>query len=519
MKGERFRQIGLYLLVGILAYIPLFYHLDQEVVRLWDESRGAVNALEICENGNWIAPTFEGKVDHWLTKPPVLVWAVAASMKLFGYNTLAIRLPVALAGLCTAWMLLWFSIRILDDWRTGLFAALSLLTFRGFADTHVARTGDVDGLLLCWMTLFFLSWLTYVLGPETLRNRALWLSALGLCLAFMTKSSAAFLTLPGFGIWLMLGAKAWGCFKNWRFYAAYGLALLVPVAYYLGRESVDPGYLQAVWENEFMNRLGSSIENNAGPFSYYFDHIFRDHLFPYVYLLPFILVINLRIGTRAHKMITWAVLAAVIPFLLVISSAGTKLEWYDAQMYGWVALLLGVGISLVWLQMEAWLGNMKQVALAGAMIAFGLAVFGQNYYYIFRQHTSLDSDALEAEAHGLAMEEIHRNAPALEPYKVAAVGYNASAYFYSLKLQVQTGDSFPTYNPLAVESEPGTKILICNPYAMDSLARVWDADTLWNSKYGCQVWMLKDRRPADTTGCKLPPLQRRIFGRTELSVN
>jgi len=64
-----------------------------------DEGRYAEIAREMLERGDLITPTLNYVV--YFEKPPLLYWANAASMKLFGLNEFAARLPSALCGLLT----------------------------------------------------------------------------------------------------------------------------------------------------------------------------------------------------------------------------------------------------------------------------------------------------------------------------------------------------------------------------------------------------------------------------------
>jgi 4-amino-4-deoxy-L-arabinose transferase-like glycosyltransferase len=133
------------LLVAVLA--PLFINLDSPP--LWDGSEPfyAETAREMVEGGDWwtlhynYRPRFE--------KPPLPVWVLAASYKLFGVGEWAARLPLALAA---ALILVWVGrlgaelARPADGGagaRTGLLAALvtgTTFKFFGFARQYA---GDV----------------------------------------------------------------------------------------------------------------------------------------------------------------------------------------------------------------------------------------------------------------------------------------------------------------------------------------------------------------------------------------
>ena len=66
-----------------------------------DEGRYSEVAREMIETGDWLVPHL-WYLPH-LAKPPMTYWLVAASMKLFGQNEWAARLPVALAGISGVW--------------------------------------------------------------------------------------------------------------------------------------------------------------------------------------------------------------------------------------------------------------------------------------------------------------------------------------------------------------------------------------------------------------------------------
>ena len=73
-----------YIIVVALMYIPLFGYLDTLPLRIWDESRLAVNSYEMLNNGNFIVTGFEGKPDMWNTKPPFLIWIQVLFIKIRG---------------------------------------------------------------------------------------------------------------------------------------------------------------------------------------------------------------------------------------------------------------------------------------------------------------------------------------------------------------------------------------------------------------------------------------------------
>jgi 4-amino-4-deoxy-L-arabinose transferase len=65
-----------------------------------DEGRYTSIALQMLDSGDWWVPRYSAAETH-LAKPPLTYWLIAGSVKLFGRNEWAVRLPYALAFLLT----------------------------------------------------------------------------------------------------------------------------------------------------------------------------------------------------------------------------------------------------------------------------------------------------------------------------------------------------------------------------------------------------------------------------------
>ena len=93
-RRERWTLILLWLAFGLL---PLL------VRPLWepDEARYAEIPREMLATGDWLTPRLNGVL--YFEKPPLQYWLSAISMKLFGLNGAAARLPLALASALMLW--------------------------------------------------------------------------------------------------------------------------------------------------------------------------------------------------------------------------------------------------------------------------------------------------------------------------------------------------------------------------------------------------------------------------------
>ncbi|WP_353064744.1 glycosyltransferase family 39 protein [Tunturibacter psychrotolerans] len=113
-------------------------------------------AREMLQRNDWV--TLYANGIRYLEKAPILYWSMALSFKLFGVNTAAARLPIALTVLSLALILEAFARRAFST-RAGLYAGLiALSSFGIFIFTRILLP-DADVCL--WLTLaLFFYWIT-----------------------------------------------------------------------------------------------------------------------------------------------------------------------------------------------------------------------------------------------------------------------------------------------------------------------------------------------------------------------
>src|SRR5580692_11127532 len=71
-----------------------------------DEAVYGHAAARMVRAGHWMTPIFLER--FMLNKPPLLMWAGGASMRLFGTNPVALRLPVLAAGTLCCVLIYWW---------------------------------------------------------------------------------------------------------------------------------------------------------------------------------------------------------------------------------------------------------------------------------------------------------------------------------------------------------------------------------------------------------------------------
>ena len=371
-----------YLLLAALMAMPVFGHLNTLPIRIWDESRLAINAYEMLRNGNYLVTHYKGEPDMWSTKPPLMIWLQVLSMKALGVNELAIRLPSALAAFFTCLALLLFSQRYLKDFWFGFIAVFILITSPGYVSIHGIRTGDYDALLTLFTTLsglFFFRW------SERPQARWLYLSALALALAVLTKSIAGILFLPAMLTWLLLRRKLTFLLKSRHFYGSLALFVLLTASYYLLREMANPGYLAAVRENELGGRYLNVVEDHRGDFWYYLRNFWDFRMNYWILLVPAGLFTGLYAKEkRLMHLAQFSGLMALF-FLLIISAGQTKLKWYDLPLYPFMALLAAIFVHY-WFRYFGQLDWAQQTLRKNVMPFLFLLLLGFSpYMHIFQK--------------------------------------------------------------------------------------------------------------------------------------
>ncbi len=314
---------------------------DALPMQLWDESRNSNNALEMALHGRWLVPTYLGAIDHWNTKPPLLIWAMAAGLKLGLPALVALRLTSWLAAAATVgavWGVLRFAVQ---DRLAALAGGVLLLSAVIYVGPHAARTGDYDALESAFLLGYVLCvWQAFEGG----RTRWLFAAAALMALGVLTKGVAALLPLPGLALYAFGRPRALGgLLKDGRTWAAAALFLVVAGGYYLTREAYDPGYLSAVAANELGGRFLQVTEHHHGSWHFYLRTLLQGAE-PCAVLAVLALFTLLGRDVRRRRLVLACGLAAG-SLLVVLSASRSKMEWYATPLVPLLAITTALGLS------------------------------------------------------------------------------------------------------------------------------------------------------------------------------
>jgi 4-amino-4-deoxy-L-arabinose transferase-like glycosyltransferase len=141
----------------------------------------------------------------WVHKQPLFLWQMAASMKLFGVNEIAMRLPSALMS--TA--LVWVTYDLCKSWipkhNEVAFIAAFLTTFSAYTLELVSGRLSLehnDLAFVFYVTCSFWAWSRYVLEGSRIK----WAILVGVFvgLAVLNKWLTGYLVFGGWGLYLLL---------------------------------------------------------------------------------------------------------------------------------------------------------------------------------------------------------------------------------------------------------------------------------------------------------------------------
>lgn len=331
---------GAWYLATIVPFaVALLYRLGAAPLEIWDEARLANNAIEMASGGLSLITTYNGTPDHWNTKPPLLIWLMAISIRVFGPTEFAVRLPSVLAALATASLIFYFCAARLKRPFAGFAAALFMLTMPGYVLMHAARSGDYDALLTLWTTAYLLAGYMFFHDVPQRRSAWLYISTLAVASAFLTKTVQGLVLVPPLFIYALLTGRLKEVLRTRALYLGGLMIATILVGYYAVREYLDPGYSAAALGNDLVGRYASVIEGHSGGPAWYFTQL---RLFPW--LIPGLIAGLLLAYKGGHERASASVfigLAAAF-YLGVISSASTKLSWYLVPLCPLLALLLGL---------------------------------------------------------------------------------------------------------------------------------------------------------------------------------
>lgn len=492
MPSKSYAHIASFSFLLFLLSFSFITNLGFIPIRIWDEGRVATNALNMYLNGNWIVTYFDGKPDMWNTKPPLLIWFQVISMKIFGVNEWSVRFPSAMASILTGLTLWFFCTRYFKKPWLGFIAGVVFASTYPFIYNHAGRTGDYDALLTLFSTLYCFCFYFFI---KTNKNKWLFVFFCFLILAVLTKGIAGLFFTPALFIYAVLQKKLIPILKNRWFYIGMASFILIAIGYYFLREQYNEGYIKAVLENE-MGRHSKGLDKNNFPFSWYVVNIFKWR-YPYwfLFIVP-AFIYGFLSRSKEVKKITGFNLALIVTYLLIISSASTKLYWYDIPIYPFLSLQIALMLYAFWLYVQRKLKlSMLIQKMAVASLLFAL-VFVYPFRMVYKHNKHIfvvspwDLD-VQQRNQGLFMQQAIRNNKDLNNYIFCyddCRSCHGQIDFYIILLQSKNVNVRFQHNLDSLSA--GSFIVVSQEKMKEDLEKRYNVELI-DEAYGCSVYTIK----------------------------
>jgi len=347
------KKVDVFLLFAGSLFVRLFMIELAHYLHIWDEQFHALVAKNMMDHPfkpmlfanptlafnstSWIG----GHV--WLHKQPLFLWQMAMSMKVFGVNTLALRLPSAIM-LSLVVPMIYRMGKIGFSQRAGYFGALlfALSHFSILLSGGAIHTDHNDAAFLFYVAASVWAWFEYENSNSV--TKKYWILLIGLfsgC-AVLVKWLTGLLVFSGWGMATLLSEEKR---MEWRNYLHMLVAFCITVVVFLPWQlyimKVFPEV--AAHESSMITRhFFESIENHGEDFWYHFIKL--DELYGVSkYLILICVLVFLRsIRVSAYKV---AVVTVVLVTYLFFSFAITKMIAFTFCISFLIYLIIGIALD------------------------------------------------------------------------------------------------------------------------------------------------------------------------------
>lgn len=473
---------------------PFFHKLDQHPIKIWDESRYAVNAFEMQNNSNPLIVTYKGKPDYWNSKPPLGVWLIHLSCEIFGYNELGVRIPSALAGVSILLLLIFYSRKLLGNYLPGIFMALTLASTQGIIRYHGTRTGDMDGMLTFFIVLYALSYFAFLLSDVNNKRFFATIFGIGVLFAFLTKGVAGLVPLPGLFIVSFLNKNYKWVFTYKYLYVIVLSVVFLGLGYYFLRNIFDPNYIDAILKQDLNMYTNEESVKNFG-FWFYKKQIVDQYFYPFALYLPISFFLSFFTNNVKLKKTMHYATVFFIVFVFIHSLSNTKNIWYDLPAYPFMSILFGGSLYIVYEILKPYLvkfGGYKRYVL---MIVFTALVF---YYPYGKLLNTLKKPKsyYHKEWEGEYMRHLKEHKPTIKQYTVSIFKqWPDQVFFYKNSYENEEENDYKITLKSNLKFEKGELVLTCHKATRAYIDKHYFYEIIDKKNDACKLYRIIDKKP------------------------
>jgi 4-amino-4-deoxy-L-arabinose transferase len=297
-----------------------------------DEFRYAEVPREMLASGDWVVPRLDGLL--YFEKPALGYWLTALSIRAFGANAFAVRLPFALSTLLAAAIVFALVRRFGSGVAAARLAALGFLTCVEVA--VIGTTAVLDALFSLGVTATLAALFAAMEQPPG-AARQRWLAASGVACgaAFLTKGFLAFaIPISAAVPYLVWSRRSRDLVRlPWT---PLAVAIAVAAPWCLAIARAQPDFWNQFVVNEHLRRFAGPEAPHAAPF-WYFLPVLAGGALPWISLLA--PALRRRRAVAASPLLRFCVCWFAGP-LLLISAASGKLATYALPSFPPLFVLL-----------------------------------------------------------------------------------------------------------------------------------------------------------------------------------
>ena len=344
----------------------------------------------------------------------------------------------------------------------------------------MAFTGDHDVPLIFFTTAFIFSFYLFLIAADSKEeNKHIRYVCVAATASILTKGWMILFFLPFCLVFLFLYKKQKALFTNRTLWVSVLLSVAALALWYLGREYVNPGYLDTVWKYE-IGRYNDGVHKIHPEWKYYWLMLYFKQV-QYWLLAFFVVLYMLLFDTRIiYRSFLYYIFTLLIGFLVLLSFSKVKLMWYDAPVLPLLAIMLGAGIAYGIKYLSAY------VFKKNAWGVFILYTLVYSFFYI--QIFNRNFPRVLSEEYG----EFIMNKHIGEEYTIVHTKYNPHLLFYD-QLADESGNGGRVIQTMYSIYQPQQKILICEPLVLLDINRKYTYVVLDSTQF-CKLIQIKNQR-------------------------
>lgn len=334
------KKFKFYLPAMIIAVYLILYILPLGLKPLFvpDETRYAEIPREMIASGNWITPKLDGL--RYFEKPVLAYWCNAVSIKTFGENEFAVRLPSAIAsGLAGLFIYLLAS----HCFKRKRIALLSVIIFFLSQEVFLIGTFSVTDMMLTMFLTGTLTFFYFGAQAKDMKNKILYLFLCSFFCggAFLMKGFLAFAVPAIVIVPFLLWTKRWKEIFTLPWIPLLGVTA-VSLPWCLSIHFQEAGFWHYFFWVEHINRFTSSGAGQHRESIFFFIPVILAGAIPWTFYVPCAVRGFSRDFYQSENM-KYLLCWLVVPFLFFSLSSG-KLATYILPCFPALSIITAAGL-------------------------------------------------------------------------------------------------------------------------------------------------------------------------------